>query len=57
MVLIIWTEFERECLRLYGKRLDGKHQHYCPDWDGLPIDDTCQEFETCTCPKETDDEQ
>ena len=23
--------------------------HYCYDWDGMLIDDSCPEFECCTC--------
>lgn len=29
--------------------LTGKHKHYCMDWDGMAIDETCAEFECCTC--------
>ena len=45
------TEFEKECLRWHGRNLTGNYAHYCPDWDYLPIDDTCVEFQSCTCPK------
>lgn len=24
--------------------------HFCPDWDGLLIDESDPEFETCHCP-------
>lgn len=37
-----WLEAE------YNK-LTGKYKHYCLDWDGLPVDETCPEFECCTC--------
>lgn len=30
-------------------KLTGKHKHYCMDWDGMAIDETCPEFECCTC--------
>ena len=43
------TEFEKECIRWYGEKLTGNYAHYCPDWDYLPIDDTCVEFQSCTC--------
>lgn len=42
----IW---EKECYRWHGKTLTGKKCHYCPDWDYLPIDETCMEIEACTC--------
>jgi len=45
------TEFEKECLRWHGRNLTGNYAHYCPDWDYFPIDDTCVEFQSCTCPK------
>lgn len=45
------TEFQKECIRWHGKNLTGNYAHYCPDWDYLPIDDTCVEFQSCTCPK------
>lgn len=38
----------RDCMRLRGRRLDGKQGHYCLDWDELPVDETCAEW-PCTC--------
>ncbi len=29
--------------------LRGKYKHFCYSWDGLPIDETCPEFESCEC--------
>lgn len=29
--------------------LQGKKKHYCIEWDFLPIDETCAEFDCCTC--------
>ena len=26
-----------------------KRSHRCPEWDYLLIDETCREFEVCTC--------
>lgn len=46
------AEWEQDCLRYGDRVLTGKYQHWCPDWDGLPIDDTVSEFDCCTCPKE-----
>lgn len=45
-------EWEADCLRWWGRILEGKFRHWCPDWDYLPIDDTVKEFECCTCNKE-----
>ena len=45
-------EWKEHCLSCYGVVLVGKYRHYCPDWDLLPIDDTCiAEFACCTCNK------
>jgi len=30
-------------------RLSGRCKHYCPDWDYMAIDETCPEFDCCTC--------
>jgi hypothetical protein len=44
---IIWA---RECTFFYGRVLDGEKRHYCPEWDYMPIDDTCEmEMEACLC--------
>ena len=46
-----WTEEEwlECCLREVGHPLTGKYRHFCNDWDDLPIDETCPEFDGCTC--------
>jgi hypothetical protein len=44
--------FDEECLAMYGELLTGGHKHFCWEWDGLPIDDTMDEFECCLCYKE-----
>lgn len=41
-------QWERECLHWRGKVLTGKYGHWCPDWDDLPIDETCPEW-PCIC--------
>lgn len=44
--------WDRDCMRWWGRKLTGKRQHFCPEWDYLPIDDTCHpEIECCTCHK------
>jgi hypothetical protein len=40
-----WIE---DCLRWCGKVLTGKHAHWCPHWDYLPIDETTPEW-PCPC--------
>lgn len=45
------TEFEKDCMAYHGKILTGKYKHFCPDWDDMPIDDTCFEYQFCTCEK------
>ena len=42
-------DWESECLAFYGRVLTGRHKHWCPDWDFLPVDETCREFECCVC--------
>ena len=42
----VWT---KECYRWHNRFLSGEKAHYCPDWDYLPIDETCEEIEACTC--------
>jgi hypothetical protein len=42
---------------LWRKRvLTGKYSHFCMDWDGLPIDETCDEW-PCVCARELVDER
>lgn len=31
------------------EKLEGERKHFCPDWDFMAIDETCPEFQTCTC--------
>jgi hypothetical protein len=42
------TEWEQECLKWRGRVLTGRYAHYCFDWDGLPVDETCPEWD-CGC--------
>jgi len=41
-----WVE---DCIFYWGKLLTGEYKHWCLDWDDLPIDETCQEIESCCC--------
>ncbi len=36
-------------MKWHGRVLTGNHRHWCHEWDGLPIDDTCEEFDACIC--------
>lgn len=42
-------EWKDDCMKFYGNVLTGKYAHWCYDWDGLPVDETCKEFECCNC--------
>ena len=33
-------------------KLTGKFKHFCLEWDGMAIDETCPEFESCLCFKD-----
>ena len=48
-------DFEQDCLHFYGKMLEGKYKHYCPDFDYLPIDETCFEYQFCKCEFENEE--
>lgn len=50
-------EWIEDCKKWYGRVLTGRFAHWCYDWDGLPIDETCKEFEVCCCFPKTDDEE
>ena len=40
--------WEKDCLRWRHKVLTGKHAHWCPCWDELPVDETTPEW-PCGC--------
>ena len=42
-------DFNTDCLRTHGRTLTGKYAHCCVEWDDMPIDETCKEFEACLC--------
>jgi len=46
-------KWEDDCMHWHGKVLQGEKAHWCPEWDGLPIDETCAEFESCICDLES----
>ncbi len=41
-----WVE---DCMHWYGFVLTGEDAHWCYEFDGLPIDKTCGEYDYCTC--------
>lgn len=49
MISIVEQLFEADCLRERGRALTGVRAHYCPEWDFMPIDETCKEIEACIC--------
>ena len=45
-----FTVWARECTFFHGRILEGEKNHYCPEWDYMPIDETCEmEIEACSC--------
>ncbi|WP_418024987.1 hypothetical protein ACNKFW_15655 (plasmid) [Paracoccus sp. TD-10] len=49
-------EWERDCLHWRGRTLTGQHKHWCDEWDGLPVDETCPEWPCgCTLPQPPED--
>jgi hypothetical protein len=42
------TDWANDCLHWRGRLLTGDRAHWCPDWDDLPIDETCEEW-PCAC--------
>ncbi len=43
--------WERDCMHWRGRVLTGRYSHWCPDWDELPVDETCPEW-PCDCASE-----
>lgn len=44
---ILWA---KDCFFFHSRLLSGEKRHYCPEWDYMPIDETCEfEFEACSC--------
>ena len=46
---ILHEEWIEDCLKYRGEILKGEHGHYCHEFDGLPVDETCPEWEVCLC--------
>lgn len=41
------THWEEDCLTYRGEVLTGQYAHWCVEWDGLPVDETCFEWPCC----------
>ena len=42
-------DWVNDCLLYHNRILTGEKRHWCPEWDYLPIDETCIEIEYCNC--------
>jgi hypothetical protein len=51
--LSVPDEWRKDCLWWRGEVLVGACKHYCHEWDGLPMDETCAEW-PCGCSAETE---
>lgn len=40
----VGDDWADDCMDFHGIVLEGVHGHWCPDWDYLPIDETCGEY-------------
>lgn len=49
----IQDQFGREAHDRWSPEHSDKYGHECPDWDFLYICEDCDEFQACTCEKET----
>ncbi len=47
-LLMASLDWIRDCVRWRGEVLVGRFAHWCEDWDGLPVDETCSEW-PCAC--------
>lgn len=42
------NDWAHDCQKWRGKLLTGRQGHWCDEWDGLPVDETCPEW-PCGC--------
>jgi|SRR6185437_6398880 len=42
-------QWKIECLKYFGRVLTGELAHWCDSWDGMPIDETVDEIQSCNC--------
>lgn len=52
----IEDDWDNDCIKWRGIILCGKYRHWCNDWDGLPMDETCKEW-PCACAEKLKREQ
>jgi hypothetical protein len=45
----VHPEWIEDCMKYRGRVLTGDKAHWCFDWDGLPVDETCDELSCCHC--------
>lgn len=45
------SDWETDCLHWYGKILRGPDAHWCLEFDDLPINAWCSEYQACLCKK------
>ena len=44
------NEWNADCVKWRGEVLTGEFSHWCFDFDGLPVDETCgPEWDICSC--------
>ena len=48
-MIVKTQQWINSCIKEHGRVLRGNCSHWCPDWNFTPIDETCIEFESCTC--------
>lgn len=45
-----WKYWREDCMRWRGEVLANTPKaHWCEDWDGLPMNEECEEFKAGTC--------
>lgn len=45
---LMHPDFREACIKYRGRVLTGEFAHWCNAWDGLPVDETCEEW-PCEC--------
>ena len=43
------TDWDEDCMKWRGEKLTGFYAHWCPEWDFLPVDETCRNEWPCAC--------
>jgi hypothetical protein len=43
-----WAQWDQDCETWRGLILTGRYAHWCPNWNQLPMDETCPEW-PCQC--------